>query len=94
MARRERCRDDRDTGRYERKRAKPEPTAEQRAAEEMVARAREQGLSLTGPDGLLKQLTETLLEIVRPVNLSNLPNPYDECFEEESEHDRSPKAMD
>jgi len=63
VARRERCRDDRDTGRYERKRAKPEPTAEQRAAEEVVARAREQGLSLTGPDGLLKQLTETLLEI-------------------------------
>jgi len=29
----------------------------------MVARAREQGLLLTGPDGLLKQLTETLLEI-------------------------------
>jgi putative transposase len=28
----------------------------------MVARAREQGLSLTGPDGLLKQLTKTVLE--------------------------------
>ncbi len=41
---------------------KPEPTAEQRAAEELVARAREQGLSLTGPDGLLKQLTKTVLE--------------------------------
>jgi putative transposase len=27
-----------------------------------VARAREQGLSLTGPDGLLKQLTKTVLE--------------------------------
>jgi putative transposase len=40
----------------------PEPTAEQRAAEELVARAREQGLSLTGPDGLLKQLTKTVLE--------------------------------
>ena len=37
-----------------RKKDKPEPTAEQRAAEELVARAREQGLSLTGPDGLLK----------------------------------------
>jgi putative transposase len=44
------------------KKNKPEPTAEQRAAEELVARAREQGLSLTGPDGLLKQLTKTVLE--------------------------------
>ena len=41
---------------------KPEPTTEQKVAEELVARAREQGLSLTGPDGLLKQLTKTVLE--------------------------------
>src|SRR5689334_5692383 len=41
---------------------KPELTAEQKVAEELVARAREQGLSLTGPDGLLKQLTKTVLE--------------------------------
>jgi putative transposase len=41
---------------------KQEPTAEAIAAEEMVRRAREQGLSLTGPDGLLKQLTKTVLE--------------------------------
>ena len=41
---------------------RPEPSAEQRAAEELVRRAREQGLSLTGPDGLLKQLTKTVLE--------------------------------
>jgi putative transposase len=44
------------------KKQKPEPTAEQRVAEELVRRAREQGLSLTGPDGLLKQLTKTVLE--------------------------------
>ena len=44
------------------KKIKPEPTAEQVAAEELVRRAREQGLSLTGPDGLLKQLTKTVLE--------------------------------
>ncbi len=44
------------------KKPKPEPTAEQRAAEELVRRAREQGLSLTGPDGLLKQLTKAVLE--------------------------------
>jgi Transposase, Mutator family len=41
---------------------KPELTAEQVAAEELVRRAREQGLSLTGPDGLLKQLTKVMIE--------------------------------
>jgi transposase-like protein len=45
-----------------RKKERPEPTAEQQLAEELVARAREQGVSLTGPDGLLKQLTKTVLE--------------------------------
>jgi len=45
-----------------RKKGKPEPTAEQKLAEELVARARDQGVSLTGPDGLLKQLTKTVLE--------------------------------
>ena len=57
---RERCRDDRDTRDVTKK--KPEPTAEQVAAEELVRRAREQGLSLTGPDGLLKQLTKIVIE--------------------------------
>ncbi len=46
----------------DRKKDKPEPTAEQKLAEELVARAREQGVSLTGPEGLLKQLTKTVLE--------------------------------
>jgi putative transposase len=32
------------------------------AAEVLVRRAREQGLSPTGPEGLLKQLTKTVLE--------------------------------
>src|SRR5262245_4556995 len=44
------------------KKNKREPTAEEKVAEELVRRAREQGLSLTGPDGLLKQLTKTVLE--------------------------------
>ena len=44
------------------KKTRPEPTAEQKAAEELVRRAREQGLSLTGPDGLLKQLTKMVIE--------------------------------
>ena len=39
-----------------------EQSAEQLAAVELVRQAREQGLSLTGPDGLLKQLTKTVLE--------------------------------
>lgn len=37
-------------------------SAEQQAAVELVRLAQEQGLSLTGPDGLLKQLTKTVLE--------------------------------
>src|SRR5580693_9434574 len=44
------------------KKARPELSAEQKLAEELEARAREQGVSLTGPDGLLKQLTKTVLE--------------------------------
>jgi transposase-like protein len=44
------------------KKIRQEPSAEQLAAQELVRRAREQGLSLTGPDGLLKQLTKTVLE--------------------------------
>lgn len=43
-------------------RKRPEPTAEAKAAAELVRAAKEQGLSLTGPDGLLKQLTKTVLE--------------------------------
>ena len=39
-----------------------ELSAEQQAAVELVRAAKEQGLSLTGPDGLLKQLTKTVLE--------------------------------
>jgi putative transposase len=41
---------------------KPEPSAEEQAAAELVRLAKEQGLSLTGPNGLLKQLTKTVLE--------------------------------
>src|SRR5256714_12443956 len=41
---------------------RPGPSAEEQAAAELVRLAKEQGLSLTGPDGLLKQLTKTVLE--------------------------------
>jgi putative transposase len=44
------------------KKEPPEQSAEQQAATELVRLAKEQGLSLTGPDGLLKQLTKTVLE--------------------------------
>jgi putative transposase len=37
-------------------------SAEQQAAAELVRLAKEQGLSLTGPDGLLKQLNKVVLE--------------------------------
>jgi putative transposase len=39
-----------------------EPSAEQQAAAELVRLAKEQGLSLTGPEGLLKHLTKAVLE--------------------------------
>jgi putative transposase len=39
-----------------------EESAEQQAARELVRLAQEQGLSLTGPDGLLKLLTKTVIE--------------------------------
>ena len=37
-------------------------SAEMDAATELVRMAKEQGLVLTGPDGLLKQLTKTVIE--------------------------------
>ena len=43
-------------------RKKPPSSPELEAAKVLVRQAREQGLSLTGPDGLLKQLTKTALE--------------------------------
>jgi len=41
---------------------KSEPSAEEAAAVELVCAAWEQGLSQTGPDGLLKELTKHVLE--------------------------------
>ena len=49
---------------------KPEPSAEEAAAKELVRQAREQGLSLTGPDGLLKQFTKSVLETALNEELS------------------------
>jgi putative transposase len=44
------------------KRTPVEVSAEQQAAAELVRLANEQGLSLTGPEGLLKQLTKSVIE--------------------------------
>jgi transposase-like protein len=44
------------------KKKRAEQSAEAQAAAELVRLAKEQGLSLTGPDGLLKQLTKSVLE--------------------------------
>jgi putative transposase len=38
------------------------PPQEEEAAAELVRQAKERGLSLTGPDGLLKQLTKSVIE--------------------------------
>ncbi|MGQ4601653.1 transposase, partial [Nocardia sp. R6R-6] len=45
-----------------RKKNPVEASAEELAARELVRMAKEQGLSLTGPNGLLKQFTKTVLE--------------------------------
>src|SRR5437016_13762747 len=42
--------------------AASDESAEADAAKELVRLARERGVSLTGPDGLLKQLTKTVIE--------------------------------
>src|SRR6188768_826649 len=44
------------------KKESPPESAELTAARQLVRQAKEQGLSLTGPDGLLQQLTKTVLE--------------------------------
>jgi putative transposase len=45
-----------------RKLKRKDRSAEEVAARELVAAAKAQGLWLTGPDGLLKQFTKTVLE--------------------------------
>jgi putative transposase len=47
-----------------------QPSPEQAAAAAMVAQAREQGLALTGPDGLLKQFTKNVLETALDVEMT------------------------
>ena len=44
------------------KKKSSEQSPEQLAAAELVQQAQERGLSLTGPDGLLRQLTKTVTE--------------------------------
>lgn len=56
------CRDDATLNDGTGRKKRPELSAEAKAAAELVRAAKEQGLSLTGPDGLLKQLTKSVLE--------------------------------
>ncbi|GAB3491684.1 mutator family transposase [Amycolatopsis cihanbeyliensis] len=49
-------------GEGEKKRVPKVRSAQEELAASMVAQAQEQGLALTGPEGLLKQLTKTVLE--------------------------------
>lgn len=45
------------------KEAEPQPSVEElEAARELVHQARARGVALTGPDGLLKALTKTVIE--------------------------------
>src|ERR1700723_3389237 len=55
------------------KKQEAEQSAEQQAAVELVRLAKEQGLSLTGPDGLLKQLTKTVLETALNEEMTDYP---------------------
>lgn len=52
---------------------KVKQSAEAKAAVELVRLAQEQRLSLTGPDGLLKQLTKTVLETTLNEEMTELP---------------------
>jgi hypothetical protein len=77
------------------KRKTTEPTAEARAAEELVRRAREQGLSLTGPEGLLKQLTKTVLETALSEELTEHLGvlPGEEAAAHEPDHPLDPRLV-
>jgi hypothetical protein len=52
---------------------KPAEQSAEAAAAELVRLAQEQGLSLTGPDGLLKQLTKTVLETALNEEMTEQP---------------------
>ena len=53
--------------------AKKKEPAEQQVAAELVRHAQEKGLSLTGPDGLLKQLTKTVIEAALQEEMTEHP---------------------
>jgi hypothetical protein len=57
------------------KKGKAEPAAGERAAQELVRRAREQGLSLTGPDGPLKQPAKAVLKTALDQETAGQPGP-------------------
>ena len=53
----------------------PEHYAEETAANELVRMAKDKGLSLTGPDGLLKQFTKSVLEAALNEEMTELSLP-------------------
>lgn len=57
---------------------KPVPSAEEVAAKELVRLAREQGLSLSGPDGLGKQFTKSVLETALNEEMTGHPGAREE----------------
>jgi transposase-like protein len=71
----------------------------QKLAGELVARAREQGVSLTGPDGLLKQLTKSVLKTALNQELTEHPGHERRVFADEvhawqEPHDRTRTSLD
>jgi putative transposase len=50
---------------------KPDPSAEEIAAKEFVRLAKERGLSLTGPDGLLRQFTKSAVDTALDEEMTN-----------------------
>ncbi len=77
---------------------KPEASAEELAAKELVRLARNQGLSLTGPDGLLKQFTKTVgrtalnEEMTEDLGHKKHPCPRGTRLHQRTQRDR-PKAV-
>jgi putative transposase len=61
---------------------------EQSMAEQLAARAREKGVELVGPDGLLSQLTKRVLEIALEAEISEHLRSYSAT--EDSGWDTSP----
>ncbi len=63
------------TTRASQKKAATPAGGQERLVAAMIAQAQEQGVALTGPDGLLKQLTKTVLETALNAEMTRAPRP-------------------